>query len=55
MIVSSVGPQVAEAVAQPILEIQLLEQKLEDKQPGEGGQLLVFKPELRDGVGLGFC
>jgi hypothetical protein len=51
-IVRSVGPQGAEAVAQPILEIQPLEQKLEDEQPREGGQLLVFKSELRDRVGL---
>jgi hypothetical protein len=50
MIVSSVGPQMAEAVAQPVLEIQSLEQELEDEQSSEGGQLLVFESQVRDGV-----
>jgi len=50
MIVSSGGSQVVEAVAQPVFEIQPLEQELEDEQPGEGSQLLVLEPELRDGV-----
>jgi len=43
MIVRSVGTQMAEATAQPIIEIQPLKQELEDEQSGEGGQLLVFE------------
>ena len=50
MIVSSRGPEVLEAVAQPVLQIQPLEQELEDEQPGEGSQILVLESQLRDGV-----
>jgi hypothetical protein len=52
MIVGSAGAQVAEAVAQPVLEIQPLKQKLEDEESSEGGQLLVLESQLRDGVGF---
>lgn len=52
MIVSAVGPEVAEAIAQAVPEIEPLEQELEDEQPSEGGQLLVFESQLRDGVGF---
>lgn len=52
MIVSSSGPEVVEAVAQPVLEIQPLEQELEDEQPSEGSQLLILESQLQDGVGF---
>jgi len=52
MVVSSAGAQVPEAVAQPVLEIQPLKQKLEDEEPGEGGQLLILEAQLGDGMGF---
>jgi hypothetical protein len=50
MIVSSGGPQMAEAISQAVLEIQPLEEELENEQPGEGSQLLILESQLRDGV-----
>ena len=52
MIVSSSGLQVVEAIAQSVLEVQPLKQKLEDEQSSEGSKLLVLESELRDGVGF---
>jgi len=52
MIVSSAGAQVPEAVTQPVFQVKPLKQKLEEEEPGEGGQLLVLEAQFGDGVGF---
>ncbi|MGC2197848.1 MAG: hypothetical protein WA628_24475, partial [Terriglobales bacterium] len=42
----------AEGVAQPLLEVESLEEELKQKQTGKGGQLLVFEQQVGSGVGF---
>ena len=50
MIVCAARVQMAEGVAQSLLQRQALEERLEQDQPGKGSQLLIFELQVGEGV-----